>query len=127
VTVSIEQLITKLVQDAPVLDDRTIIDLLAALRRDARPLARSIARVVELVGEQLVDPGIALPALAMACHTLCDARLGESERDAAQFEIDTLMPMPDHGGAAPPKFVIPDVPVTRLGLRKSSKSSKKTN
>ena len=124
-TVSIEQLITKLVHDAPVLDGRTVDDLVTARRRDARPLARSIAKVVELVGEQLIDPGIALPALAMACHTLCDARLGDREREAARFEIETLMPLPDHGGAAPPKFVIPDVPVTRLGLKK--KTSKTSN
>jgi hypothetical protein len=113
VTVSVEWLITKLVQDAPVLDSGTISDLVVALRRDARPLARAIAKVVELVGEQLIDAGIALPALAMACHTLNDARLGESEREAARFEIETLLPIPDHAGARP-RFVVPDVPATRL-------------
>jgi len=120
VTVSVEQLITKLVQEAPVLDGGTIDDLVTALRRDARPLARSIAKVVELVGEQLIDPGIALPALAMACHTLYDARLGDKEREAARYEIETLLPVPDHGGSAPPRFVIPDVPVTRLGTKKKT-------
>ncbi|MFN0245912.1 MAG: hypothetical protein ACKV2T_03325 [Kofleriaceae bacterium] len=115
---SIEQLITKLVQDAPSFDDATLDELVGALRRDARPLARSIARVVKLVGEQLVDAGIALPALAMACATLCDPRLGETEREAARFEIETLLPIPDHGGGAAPRFVIPDVPVTRLGAKK---------
>lgn len=116
-TVSIEALITKLVQDAPTLDGPTVDDLVGALRRDGRPLARSIAKVVALVGEQLIDPGIALPALAMACHTLCDARLGDREREAARFEIETLLPMPDYGGGAPPKFVIPDVPVGSLKKR----------
>ncbi len=118
--VSIEQLITRLVQEAPVLDRPTIDDLVGALRRDARPLARSIAKVVELVGEQLIDPGIALPALAMACHTLGDARLGEAEREAARFEIETLLPVPDHAGKTPPRFVVPDVPVTRLGAKKKT-------
>lgn len=113
-TGSIDQLITKLVQEAPVLDAPTIDDLVAALHRDARPLARSIARVVELVGEHLIDPGIALPALAMACHTLGDARLGDAERDAARFEIETLLPVPDHGGNTRPAFVVPDVPIVRL-------------
>jgi hypothetical protein len=110
---SIEQLVTKLVQEAPVLDASTVDDLVRALRTDARALARSIAKVVELVGEQLIDPGIALPALAMACATLCDVRLGDAEREAARFEIETLMPLPDHHGKRP-TFVIADVPLTRL-------------
>jgi hypothetical protein len=117
---TIEELITRLVQEAPALDAATVDDLVGALRRDARPLARSIAKVVELVGEQLIDPGVALPALAMACHTLSDARLGDAERDAARFEIETLLPVPDHSGGAPPRFVIPDVPVTRLGTKKKT-------
>lgn len=114
---AIEPLITKLVQDAPALDRSTIDELVAALRRDARPLARSIAKVVELVGEDLVDAGIALPALAMACHTLCDARADEAAREAARFEIETLLPVPDAVGARP-HFVVPDVPVTRLAGKK---------
>jgi hypothetical protein len=114
---AIEELATKLVQDAPSIDPATLDALVGELRRDGRPLARSIAKVVELVGEQLVDAGIALPALAMACTTLCDRRLGESEREAARFEIETLLPIPDHGGGATPRFVIPDVPVTRLGKK----------
>jgi hypothetical protein len=115
--VTIEALITNLVQGAPALDRTTLDELVAMLRRDARPLARSIAKVVELVGEQLIDAGIALPALAMACATLCDVRLGEREREAARFEIETLLPLPDHAGA-PPRFVVPDVPITRLVTRK---------
>jgi hypothetical protein len=114
---AIEELVTKLVQDAPSIDPATLDALVGELRRDGRPLARSIAKVVELVGEHLVDAGIALPALAMACTTLGDPRLGESEREAARFEIETLLPIPDHGGRATPRFVIPDVPVTRLGKK----------
>ncbi len=111
---AVEALITKLVQEAPILDGPTIDDLVAALRRDGRPLARSIAKVIGLVGEHLIDAGIALPALAMACQTLFDERLGDPEREAARFEIETLLPMPDHAGAAAPRFVIPDVPASRL-------------
>ncbi len=113
---TIEQLITKLVQDAPSLDRDTIDDLVEKLQREASPLARSIARVVELVGEHLVDAGIALPALAMACTTLCDARSGTAEREAARFEIETLLPLPQ--GAAPSRVVVPDVPLARLGTKK---------
>ncbi|CAN5695357.1 hypothetical protein BH11MYX2_BH11MYX2_29010 [soil metagenome] len=108
----IESLITRLVQEAPALDDAVIDELVTALRSDGRPLARSIAQVVTLVGEQLVDAGIALPALAMSCTTLCDARLGEKEREAARFEIETLLPLPDKGSKL--RLVVPDVPVDAL-------------
>jgi hypothetical protein len=109
---AIESLITRLVQEAPALDDAVISDLVGALRSDGRALARSIAQVVSLVGDQLVDPGIALPALAMACTTLCDARLGDREREAARFEIETLLPLPDKGSNL--RLVVPDVPVEAL-------------
>ena len=108
----IEQLITRLVQDAPALDAEIVLDLVTALRRDGRPLAKSIASVMSLVSEQLVDPGIALPALAMACTTLCDERLGDKEREAARYEIDTLLPLPDKGSNV--RLVVPDVPLTSL-------------
>jgi hypothetical protein len=55
----------------------------------------SIAQVVELVAAEKIDAGIALPALAMACGTLVDPRLGDREREAARFEIETLLPMPE--------------------------------
>ncbi len=67
----IEQLITQLVQDAPALDTAIADELVARLSRVGSPLARSIARVVELVAEQLISPGIALPPLAMACAASC--------------------------------------------------------
>lgn len=115
----IEQLITRLVQCAPANDDAASEELQQLLRRVgsplARPLARSIARVLELCVEQLVAPGIALPYLAMACATLADGirgRLGERELEAARYEIDTLMPVPDR-----PVIAAPDVPVASL-LRK---------
>ena len=89
----IEAAITRLVQEAPALDRALLADLVAALRADARPLALAIANVLELVGTK-IDPGIALPALATACATLCDPRATHREHDAARYEIDTLLPVP---------------------------------
>jgi hypothetical protein len=114
--VTFEASITQLVQSAPALDARVIEALVDELRTVGSPLALAIARVVELVGEDLVDPGIALPALAMACATLADGlrgRLGPAELEAARFEIETLLPVPDK----PPKLVAPDVPLTSLRRR----------
>jgi hypothetical protein len=107
----IEILITRLVHEAPTIDMAVVADLRAELERNGEPLARSISRVVELVADQLIDPGIALPALAMACATLVDARLDHAAREAARFEIETLLPMPDK----PPRvtFVIPPTTLRR--------------
>src|SRR6185295_5611571 len=105
----IEQLITQLVQAAPACDPRLADELVDQLRGVGTPLARSIARVVELVAEQLIAPGIALPPLAMACATLADGargRLGERELEAARFEIETLMPVPDRPQVAAPDVLI---------------------
>jgi len=66
--VSIEALITRLVQEAPTLDASAVDALVGALQRDGRPLALAIARVVELVAARTIDMAIALPALAMACR-----------------------------------------------------------
>ena len=116
----IEQRITELVQRAPEIDAGVVDDLIEALRGVGSPLALAIARIVELVAEQLVDPGIALPPLAMACATLVGGvrgALGERELEAARYEIDTLLPTPD-----PPARVIlpqvPQVPVTALRRRR---------
>jgi hypothetical protein len=111
--VSFEASITLLVQSAPALDPRVVESLVDELRTHGSPLALSIARVVELVGEQLVDPGIALPALASACATLADPRLGDAAREAARYEIETLLPVPDKA----PKLTAPDVPLTSLTNR----------
>ena len=113
----IEALITELVRAAPAARPELVDELVEALHRVGSPLARSIARVVELVGEQLIDPGIALPPLAMACATLVDGvrgKLGARELEAARFEIETLMPMPDK----PPRIAAPDVPLTSLRKRR---------
>lgn len=113
---SIEASITQLVQSAPALDANVIESLIEELRGVGSPLALSIARVVELVGEGLVDPGIALPALASACATLVDPRATPTVHEAARFEIETLLPLPDK----PPKIAAPDVPLTSLGRRPRS-------
>lgn len=111
-TGAIVALATRLVQEAPVLDRDVIAQLVTHLRAEGSPLAQSLARVVELLGAE-VDPAIALPALAMACGTLADRRLTEREREAARFEIETLLPVP---GKAP-KLAAPDVPVDALRRR----------
>jgi hypothetical protein len=120
----IEQRITELVQRAPEIDAGVVDDLIEALRGVGSPLALAIARIVELVAEQLVDPGIALPPLAMACATLAGGvrgTLGERELEAARYEIDTLLP--PCGTPDPPARVIlpqvPQVPVTALRRRRS--------
>ena len=107
----IEALITRLVREAPVIDASVVADLRCELEQNGEPLARSISRVVELVADQLVDPGIALQALAMACATLVDPRLDHTAREAARFEIETLLPLPDK----PPRvtFVIPPATLKR--------------
>ncbi|MGE5184370.1 MAG: hypothetical protein ACM31C_20010 [Acidobacteriota bacterium] len=108
---TMEPLITRLVQQAPELDPHTIDELVAALEQAGTPLALAIRRIVELVAEQLVDMAIALPALAEAIATL------ESSRDpkvleAARFQIDTLEPVPDR-----PTIAGPDVPLDALRRR----------
>jgi len=106
----IETLITRLVQQAPALEADALHSLVLELERNAAPLALSIARVLQLVGANQIDQGIALPALAMACGTLVDPRLTAREHDAARFEIETLLPMP---GTAP-RIAVPDVPIAQL-------------
>jgi hypothetical protein len=110
----IEQAITTLVQQAPALDGAIVDALVDELRMNGSPLALTIARVVELVAEQLVDPGIALPALAMACATLCDRSVTTRELDAARYQIETLQPVPDRAPGT--KQVVPEpiVPLVRL-------------
>ena len=109
----IEQLIMELVQRAPELDAGAIAELAVELRANGAPLALSIAQVIELVGNRTIDAGIALPALAMACGTLVDPRLTDRERNAARFEIETLLPVPG-AEAKPASLAVPDVPVGQL-------------
>jgi hypothetical protein len=106
----VEALITTLVQSAPARDPIVVRALIDALSTIGSPLALSIARIVELVDEELVDPGIALPALAMACATLVDGvagRLGPRELEAARYEIETLQPMPDGARPVSPEALVP--------------------
>ena len=90
----IEAWITELVRSAPELDPACVTALRDALWADGRPLALAIGRVLELVAEQLVDPGIALPALAEAIATLV-ASNDPKVLEAARYQVDTLVPKPD--------------------------------
>ncbi|HEU0031844.1 MAG TPA: hypothetical protein VFQ53_14510 [Kofleriaceae bacterium] len=111
---AVEHGLTRLVQQAPDLDRALVAELGEQLYRIGSPLAVAIARVLELVAEDLVDPGIALPALAMAGATLAArirGTLGDRELEAARYEIETLMPLPD---GPRPVIAAPDVPVTKL-------------
>jgi hypothetical protein len=104
---------TQLVQQAPDLDATTLAQLRDELLAVGSPLALSIARIYELVELDVVDPAIALPALAEACATLVagiEGRLGPREVEAARYQIDTLQPLPDK----PPRVATPDVPITQL-------------
>ncbi len=109
----IEELVTRLIHTAPAREIDIVRELVDQLHGVATPLARSIARIIELVDEDLVDPGIALPALAMACSTLAAGlrgELGEPTLEAARYEIDTLQPMPD----GPVKVTMPSIPASSL-------------
>lgn len=113
---AIEELSTRLVQQAPDLAPATIAQLRDALLDVGSPLALAIARIYELVELDVVDPAIALPALAEACATLVagiEGRIGERELEAARYQIETLQPVPDK----PPRAGVPDVPVTSLKKR----------
>jgi hypothetical protein len=112
---AIESLATALVQQAPDLDTTTLEELRAALWANGSPLALAIARIYELVEMDVVDPAIALPALAEACATLVagvEGRVGERELEAALYQVDTLQPVPDQ-----PRVTEPDVPITKLRKR----------
>jgi hypothetical protein len=109
---AIEPAITRLVQEAPARDPETLGVLQAALAGVGSPLALSIARILEYVADDLVDPGIALPALAEACATLVAGvrgKLDDRVLAAARYQIDTLEPVPDR-----PHIAAPDVPVVDL-------------
>lgn len=114
---AIERCITQLVREAPALDAAVVAELALQLRGVDSPLARSIARVVELVAEGRVAQGLALPHLAMACATLAAGaagRLAERELEAARYEIDTLLPVPGAPAAPAPAVRVPDVPLDAL-------------
>ena len=115
----IEQRITHLVQIAPEIDADIVDAAIEDLRLIGSRLALAIARVLELVALHLVDPGVALPPLAMACATLAGGirgTLGEREVEAARYEIDTLLPMPE-----PPRVVVmPEVPLSALRRRRDN-------
>jgi hypothetical protein len=111
----IEPLITRLVQQAPEIDPTVLGALRGSLEAIGTPLARSIWRILELCADELVDPGIALPALAEACAALVAGARGDVDDkvlEAARYQIDTLQPVPDR-----PRITEPDVPLTSLKRR----------
>jgi hypothetical protein len=111
--VRIEALATRIVQEAPTLEPAVLDELREELQAIGSPLALSIARIYEFVGHGLVDPAIALPALAEACATLVqgvEGKVGDRVLEAARYQIDTLTPMPNK----PPKIATPDVPLISL-------------
>lgn len=110
---TIELLSTTLVQQAPDLDAGTITQLREELMVVGSPLALAIARIYELLELDVVDPAIALPALAEACATLVagiEGRVDARVLEAARYQIDTLQPVPDK----PPRVAAPDVLITQL-------------
>ena len=107
---TLPELVTRLVQTAPVREPATIGALLDGLRTNGTRLALALARILELVDEELIDPGIALPALAEAIDALVDPRADRASRDAAQYRIETLEPRPD----PPARIAVPDVPLAAL-------------
>ncbi len=112
----LEQLSVALVQQAPALDPDVLAHLRDELHAVGSPLALAIARIYELVERDLVDPAIALPALAEACATLVagiEGRVDERVLEAARYQIDTLEPVPDK----PARVDTPDVPLTSLRKR----------
>jgi hypothetical protein len=111
-------LVTELVRQAPALDPETIARLLAVLEADGSALALALARVATLVRDGHVDAGIALPALAMAAATLDDPAAGDREREAARYEIETLLPVP---GSSRRVALEPDVPLTALSRARRSR------
>ena len=114
----IERCITRLVREAPVMDAAVVAELIERLRGVGSSLALSIARIVELVDEGLIAPGVSLPHLAMSCATLADGvagRLSVRELEAARYEIETLLPVPDGPRM---KITVPDVPAFALNRRR---------
>jgi len=109
--VTIEDLATRIVQEAPAIDRVVLEELLSQLDTIGSPLAQTIARVYELVDGGQIAAAIALPHLAMACATLCDSRMTLREHAAAQYEIETLLPVPPTDR---PVLSEPDVPLTSL-------------
>ncbi|MFT3692938.1 MAG: hypothetical protein QM831_07345 [Kofleriaceae bacterium] len=114
---AIEPAITKLVREAPSRDRATVDALIADLREVGSKLSLVIARTLEYLDDDLIDPAIALPALAEACNTLVlgvQGKLDAKSLAAAEYQIATLEPMPDK----PPKIATPDVSVIQLNRKK---------
>ncbi len=87
----------------------------AEVRGERIGLICAMERCLELIGEGLVDAGVALPALAMAAHTARSSDPGAAAAiAAARYEIETLLPVP---GSTPSPHKILDVSVQSLVRR----------
>ena len=83
------------------------------LDKDLDKLTR-VEAATQFVSRGLIAPGISLPHLAMSCATLADGiagRLSARELEAARYEIETLLPVPDGPRM---RITIPDVPAASL-------------
>lgn len=74
----------------------------------------ALERCLELMGKGVVDPGVALPALAMASHTARGS--SAAAWAAARYELETLLPVP--GQPTAPRRIL-DVPAASLVRRPS--------
>lgn len=104
------ELVTRLIHTAPARERATVSALVDGLRANGADLALAIARILELVDEDLVDAGIALPAIAEAIDALVDPLADRASRDAARYRIETLEPRPD----PPVRIAVPDVALAAL-------------
>lgn len=87
----------------------------AKVRGERIGLLCAMERCLELIGDGLVDAGVALPALAMAAHTARSSDSGAAAAiAAARYEIETLLPVP---GSTPSPRKSLDVSVQSLVRR----------
>lgn len=89
----------------------------AKLSAERTGLACAMERCLELIGEGLVDPGVALPALAMAAHSARATYLPAVA--AARYEIETLLPIPGKATAIKKRLDVPAASLVRRPLRAS--------
>lgn len=92
----------------------------AKLSAERTGLACAMERCLELIGEGLVDPGVALPALAMAAHSARATYLPAVA--AARYEIETLLPIPGKATAIKKSLDVPAASLVRRPLRVSGET-----
>lgn len=93
----------------------------AKLSAERTSLACAMERCLELIGEGLVDAGVALPALAMAAHSARATHLPAVA--AARYEIETLLPIPGKATAIKKRVDVPAASLVRRPLRVSGEAA----